>query len=104
MKTYTVNFIEAGEGDIFNEPEGTVIFLDENGYFHCEHGPAVIRPWRSKSPYRYEKHYWHGMYCTLEEWKKIITKHKKHTVTLEDGTKITLSHESYENLKKGIKA
>jgi len=33
-----------------------------------------------------------------------MVRYKKHTVTLEDGTEIELSNESYENLKRERKA
>ena len=94
MKTYTVDVLEEkDENGYYGNEKGTIIWRDENGNFHCEHGPAIIQP--DSNPF----YFWHGTQCVKSTWENLVAESKKHTVTLEDGTEIELSNESYENLK-----
>jgi len=44
-----------------------------------------------------------GVVCILVDAKDITEKPKQHTITLEDGTKVEISDESYQALRKAVK-
>lgn len=94
MKTYKVDVLEErDENGYYGNEKGTIIWREENGCYHCEHGPSVIQPDGTVH------YHWHGVQYTKATWEKCVALSKKHIVTLEDGTEVVLSNESYENLK-----